>query len=168
MKIYIITLISITTLFNSNLFGQYNKNMLFIDNEFLPINPEATYLIDYKIKDYGDKVYLSWRTVNDSIPGFYLIFKSNNFKDLKSVATIKVIEGVKKDIVLLNTVDDTYEYSYNFYHIVKINRNQNLLIQDFSIKSLSIANIRYEPTINNFSYGTNENNVASKSEDQSW
>jgi len=168
MKIFIIILLSITTVFSTNLLGQHNKNMLFNDNEFLPINPEATYLIDYKIKDYGDKIYLSWRTVNDSVPGYYLIFKSNNFKNLKSVNTVKVIEGVKKDIVLLNTIEDIYEYSYNFYHIVKINHNQNLLIEDFSIKSLSIANIKYEPTINDFFYGVNQNNVASKSEDQSW
>jgi len=167
MKIFIITLLN-TIIFSINVFGQNNKSMLFSNNDFLEISPEAKYLVDYKIKEYGDKVYLSWRTVNDSIPGFYLIFKSNSFQNLKPVATIKVVEGVKKDLVLMNTIDDLYEYSYNFYHIVKINRNQNILIDDNSIKSLSIANIKYDPMVIKSVYGTNENSIAFKKEDSSW
>jgi hypothetical protein len=167
MKIFIITLLN-TIIFSINVFGQNNKSMLFSNNDFLEISPEAKYLVDYKIKEYGDKVYLSWRIVNDSIPGFYLIFKSNSFQNLKPVATIKVVEGVKKDLVLMNTIDDLYEYSYNFYHIVKINRNQNILIDDNSIKSLSIANIKYDPMVTKSVYGTNENSIAFKKEDSSW
>lgn len=168
MKIFTIALLSTTILININVFGQNNKSVLFSDNDFLEINPEAKYLVDYKIKEYGDKIYLSWRTINDSVPGYYLIFKSNSFQNLKPVATIKVVEGVKKDLVLMNTIDDLYEYSYNFYHIVKINRNQNLLIDDNSIKLLSIANIKYDPIGGKLVYGTNENSMTSKIEDSSW
>jgi len=148
MKNIIILMFFILTA-NENLLAQHNKNLMFIDNEAPRINPEAKYLVNVRAREFNEKVYFSWSTISDTVPGYYFIYKSINFKNIKLVSIVKAVDQVKPDVVIGNSVDDDLEFPYNFYHLVRINSNQNIDINDNSIKYVSVANVELEHLNNN-------------------
>lgn len=152
---------------SESLLAQYNKNLMLIDNEAPRINPEAKYLVNVRAKELNEKVYFSWSTISDTVPGYYFIYKSIDFKNIKLVSVIKAVDQVKPNVIIGNSVDDDLEFPYNFYHLIRINSNQNIDINDNSIKHVSVANVELEHinngkvNSNNFSYINKQDKLVS-------
>lgn len=144
--------------------GQYRKNMLFIDDSFEILKKDSNFLTDFNLKNYDDKFYLKFNILNDTVPGYYIVFKSKRFKDIKPVEIIKYENTLIADNISISFyVIDCVDPQYDFYHILKISKKDNFEITDYTIKYISNANIEIDNHIkrdrNSFYHSPNNKNA---------
>lgn len=121
--------------------SQYTNGIVRVNNNYEIINSQAKSIIDFTVREYDNKLYFQFRTVDDTIPGYYIIYKSNNFSSAKLVQNIAVVTSIKKGLILSYYFEDDPEFSYNFYSIFKIKTNQNININESDIKQIALINI---------------------------
>lgn len=141
-KLFLLTIFALI----SNLsFGQYKKNMLMLDEDFDILRKESNFVEGFDLKKYDENFYLNFTIKNDTIPGDYLVFKSKKFKELKPVEIIRYANPVTiKNFAIAFYVVDEIDPQYDFYHIIKISKQENFEIFDYTIKNISNVNIEID------------------------
>lgn len=129
---------------NTNIFGQFAQgNMVSESNNYNFINPNAKNILSAQLIEVNNSILINWRVIGDTLPGYYIIFKSNNFDHIEFVGRIEIIHQVNSKISLSHTVKDSlYSPFYNLYHIVKILKsNVNINYNDIDLKRFSAVNL---------------------------
>lgn len=121
--------------------SQYTNEIVRVNNNYEIINSQAKSIIDFTVREYDNKLYFQFRTLDDTIPGYYIIYKSNNFSSAKLIQSIPVETSIKQGIILSYFFEDDPEFSYNFYSIIKIRKSQNININEYDIKQIALVNI---------------------------
>lgn len=143
---------------NINCFGQFTQgNIMFEYNDYNFINPNAKNILSAQLIEVDNSILINWKAVGDTLPGYYIIFKSNNFDNLEFVGRIEIIHQVNSKIVLSHTVKDSlFSPFYNLYHIVKILKsNINFNYNEIDLKKFSSVNLPIKiPTMKSNSTNT--------------
>lgn len=124
-------------------------NMLATINDFEIINSSCDFINGAKLLINEKSVEIIWKTLNDTVPGIYMIYKSHDFNELEFVDRIYISEKLISNISLINSVEDFKPDSYyNFYHIFKIKKNENINLNLVNIKKVALVNLPYIPNYN--------------------
>lgn len=124
-------------------------NMMATFNDFEIINPSCNFINGAKLSIDEKSVEVVWKTLNDTTPGIYMIYKSHDFYNLEFVGKINISEKIAPNISLINSVEDLKPNDYyNFYHIFKIKKNQNINFELINIKEEALVNLPYKPNFN--------------------
>lgn len=96
---------------------------------------------NFQVKNINNQLYFSFHQLSDTIPGYYVLIKSNG-TDKKVVHTQEIVNTTLKRTILV-CMQDVYEPRYNSYVLKKINTPKELIPYKNSIKLLCIADSLY-------------------------
>lgn len=145
MKKFVSTIFAIL-FFSLSSYGQYREHFMFIQNTYRLLNLEKSFFLNSEFIFTQNAVQIKWSIVDDSIPGYYFVYKSYNFEQHVAVGCIEHFPQVKKGKILkFSVIDHKWSDRYNFYHIIKISKKEGLFVKPLNIKEEALANIRFCP-----------------------
>jgi hypothetical protein len=141
-----LSIIFILFLLSKISYGQFyaEGNMLAVNSDFEIIKPTCNFIVGAKLDVREKAVEVIWKTKNDTVSGYYMIYKSRDFNNLELVDRIFVPKGVS--ISVINSIEDVKpDDSYNFYHILKVKEKENINLKNINIKDIALVNLPYRP-----------------------
>lgn len=98
---------------------------------------------NFQEKIINQQLYFSWYQLCDTIPGYYVLMKSNqDLNENKIVNTLEIVNSsINKNILVC--MQDTYEQGFDFYILKKIDIPKELLSFKQELRLLSIADSLY-------------------------
>jgi hypothetical protein len=144
MKKALIFLFFITT--SKLSFGQLyaEGNMLSVFNDYHIIKPTCKYVEGAKLIIQENYIDVTWKVKGDTVPGYYMIYKSHDFRNIEFIDRLIVPKGMNPNISIVNSTEDPKPNEfYNFYHIIKIKENENISLETINIKDIAIVNLPY-------------------------
>lgn len=106
-----------------------NNNQFFIKNEDNKITTMTS--LDYKVVE--GKVYFNWKIKGEKEDCIYVIERSNDFVNYKSVGYIAGI-GIEKDIELLYSCSDSINFKdVAYYRLKQVNSNGTNKFSDVKV-----------------------------------
>jgi hypothetical protein len=96
---------------------------------------------NFQVKNINNQLYFSFHQLSDTIPGFYVLVKSNG-TDKKVVHTQEIVNTPLKRTILV-CMQDVYEPKYNSYILKKINTPKDFLPYKETLRLISIADSLY-------------------------
>lgn len=148
-KTFVFFLLSLIS--SMNCVAQFNQgNIMSSFNQYHTINPNQTIVSSARISEFENKLLISWKMSGDTIAGYYVVYKSINFENIELVGMVPVFTDFNSKIPYITSVEDkSPSEHYNFYHIVKFKKNQNINFDYTKIEEVSVVNIPYnKPIIN--------------------
>lgn len=121
--------------------AQFLTTKPYIGNKFDLHEDNYKFLVNAKVKRYDDKLYLTWLVANDSLEGYFAVYKSKGYSGpFVNLEFIYYSKGITKNTpIMFSCVDSSMDAEFNIYYIVKLDRNSLVIPLENKIWQSSIA-----------------------------
>lgn len=123
--------------------GQYREKNSFSTVSTTIESGNYNNLVSSKITRCNGKAYISWTIVNDTIEGYFAIYKSKDFKEIKTIDYVKIPKGLVLNVpIIFSVTDSIVDNTYDTYHIIKMDQNTTFFASNHIVFHNSIANVQ--------------------------
>lgn len=96
---------------------------------------------NFQVKSINNQLYFSWHQNSDTIPGYYVLMKSNG-QENKIINTQEIVNTPLKRSILV-CMQNVYEEGFDIISLKKINTPKDFLPYKETLRLISIADSLY-------------------------